>query len=206
MQFVTMLNNVRVLLMKTRDIDVRKKLHNTISIEFLDDDDAVVIDELGLCQGEARIDIAVVNGSIHGYEIKSDSDTLERLPKQMNIYNKVMDTITIVAGKCHVGKIIDLVPEWWGILQAEKVSKDVINLISIREPKNNTQINPYCLAQLLWKEEALDLLTMLGLEKGYLSKPRKIIWNKLANSVPLHQLQLFVRQQLKIRKNHRVVQ
>ncbi|MFZ5598147.1 MAG: sce7726 family protein [Bacillota bacterium] len=189
--------------MKTRDRDVRQKLHEVLSREFLCDDDTIIIDELGLCQGEARIDIAVINGSLHGYEIKSDSDTLERLPRQVDIYNKVLDYITIVTGKNHIDKINDLVPSWWGIQQVEKVSKDKVNMQTIREPGINPEVDPYSLAQLLWKEEALELLTIFGMEKGYISKSRKVIWKRLTEVLTLNELQFHVRQQLKLRSNWR---
>ena len=32
----------------------------------------LIVEELGLCEGAVRIDVAAINGSIHGYEIKSD--------------------------------------------------------------------------------------------------------------------------------------
>ena len=58
-----------------RDVDIRRALRTRVR----DSDDmkeALVVDELGLCQGRARIDLAVVNSSLHGYEIKSERDTL----------------------------------------------------------------------------------------------------------------------------------
>ncbi|MDO7787231.1 sce7726 family protein [Desulforamulus aquiferis] len=192
--------------MKTRDIDVREKLHEVLSRDYLCDDDTIMVDELGLCQGEARIDIAIINGSLHGYEIKSDSDTLERLPRQVDIYNKVLDTVTIVTGKNHIDKVVDLIPPWWGIKQAEKVREDEVELIPIREPGINPKVDPYSLVQLLWKEEALELLTMFGFEKGYVGKSRRVIWKRLAESITLHELQFHVRQQLKLRENWRVAQ
>ena len=191
--------------MKTRDIDIRSELHAALSSRYLNDDDAVIIDELGLCQGEARVDVALVNGVIHGYEIKSDSDSLERLPHQIYVYNRVLDIITIVTGKSHMERIKNLVPEWWGIIQVEKIKKNKVRLVNIREPKENSQIDPYSLVQLLWREEALEILITLGLEKGYLSKSRKEIWKRLASSVNIHDLQFYVRQQLKTRTNWRVV-
>ena len=36
-----------------------------------------IIEELAVCDGEARVDVAVANGRLCGYEIKSDADTLE---------------------------------------------------------------------------------------------------------------------------------
>lgn len=190
---------------KTKDIDVRKKLHDFLSFKLINDEESVLIHELGLCQGEARVDIAIVNGSLMGYEIKSDSDNLERLPGQIEIYNKVMDSVTIVTGKFHTEKVINAVPSWWGIMEAEKLNKEDIELTNVREPRKNLKIDPYSLVQLLWKEEALELLTTLGLEKGCLSKPRKVIWEKLVKNVSLEDLKSYVRQQLKFRGACRAV-
>ena len=36
-----------------------------------------IVDDLGLRHGVARVDVAVVNGIIHGYELKSDKDNLK---------------------------------------------------------------------------------------------------------------------------------
>jgi hypothetical protein len=58
-----------------------------------------IIEELGVVHGKSRIDIAVINGLMHGYEIKSDKDTLQRLPEQMNMYNSVFNKVTLVVGK-----------------------------------------------------------------------------------------------------------
>ena len=60
-----------------RDVDVRRAVHNKILRHHHGQDDTLVLDELGLLGGDTRVDIAVVNGKIHGYELKSDRDTLE---------------------------------------------------------------------------------------------------------------------------------
>jgi hypothetical protein len=65
-----------------RDRDVRQALHRKVLKEHHGDANTLVVDELGLRHGTCRVDIAVVNGFIHGYEIKSDADTLERLPRR----------------------------------------------------------------------------------------------------------------------------
>lgn len=189
--------------MQTRDIDIRNALHTKTLIKHKNDPDTLVVDELGLCQGIVRIDIAVINGSINGYEIKSEKDTLERLPMQIEYYSKVLDTITIVTGECHLDSLYNSLPEWCGIKLAFKTKNDLVSFRSIRKPKKNPQIEPYCLAQLLWRDEALAILTELGIEKGFLSKPRNIIWRKLSDSIPLYSLQDYVRRQLKARSNWR---
>lgn len=54
----------------------------------------VFIEELGICCGQGRIDLAVVNSLFHGYEIKSDRDSLRRLDNQVELYSKVLDRAT----------------------------------------------------------------------------------------------------------------
>ncbi|WP_213996149.1 MULTISPECIES: sce7726 family protein [Tepidanaerobacter] len=189
--------------MKTKDRDIREVLHLNIEETFKNDYDTIIIDELGLCQGESRIDIAVINGLIHGYEIKSESDTLERLPRQIEFYNRIFDTITIVCGKCHIDKIINEIPGWWGVVIAKNNNDNKVDLISIRENGINKNTDPYSIVQLLWKEEALDILMQYDLDKGYHNKSKKIIWERLVESLPIGELKYLVREKLKSRSNWR---
>lgn len=191
-------------MLKTRDIDIRTSLHYFLKREYENDPDALILDELGLCQGEARIDVAVINGSINGFEIKSESDTLERLPKQTEIYNRVFDSVTILTASKFINEIQDIVPNWWGIIRAEKVAESEVHFFSVREPSLNTEIDPFSLAQLLWKDEALEILKERGLQRGYLSKPRSIIWEAIATKLSLDELQYEVRRKLKARQRWRV--
>ncbi len=54
-----------------RDRDVRQALHRKVLKEHHGDADTLVLDELGLRHGICRVDIAVVNGYLHGYESKA---------------------------------------------------------------------------------------------------------------------------------------
>src|SRR5436190_20887953 len=97
------------------DREVRDALHRKVLKEHHGDTSTLVLDELGLRHGTCRVDIAVVNGYLHGYEIKSDSDTLERLPSQVATYGLVLDRATLVVGERHLDKARPFVPQWWGI-------------------------------------------------------------------------------------------
>src|SRR5215472_4149028 len=97
-----------------RDYDVRNALCRKVLAEHFRDPATLVVQELGLWHGDVRVDIAVVNGRFHGFEIKSDTDTLSRLPAQMIAYNNVFDRVTIVAGTKHIEAIGNTVPSWWG--------------------------------------------------------------------------------------------
>jgi hypothetical protein len=183
-----------------RDLDIRGKLHR--SKEFLaqksKDPDTIIIDEFGICEGAARVDVAIINGSINAYEIKSSADTLARLESQISEYGKVFDSATLVVSEKHFKKSKKILPSWWGI---KKVVGDKCDfeIIDDRMPEINQGQDPFAIAQLLWKEEALSILKEKGLAKGYKSKPRKEIWKKLANTLSLEELKYYVRRTLKAR-------
>ena len=185
-----------------RDRDIRTSLRNQLKSHH-DIGDTLLIDELGLCQGSARVDIAVVNGTLGGYEIKSESDTLYRLPNQVRVYSQIFDYVTIVASRLHVEKIGTLIPEWWGI--TEVVSENgQLNFDVIRRAHTNPSVDPYSLAQLLWRDEVATILMDLGFTKGFSGKPRHLLWKKLIESQTLDDLRMCVRQTLKLREGWRV--
>ena len=172
--------------------------------QYKNDKDTLIIPELGLCQGDARVDIAVVNGVIHGYEIKSERDTLNRLSGQQDIYNKVLDYVTVVASSSHIPKIKKTVPKWWGISEA-KYKNDKLTIVDMRPCKKNTTVDPMALVQLLWRDEALSILKEHNFHRGVVSKPRKIIWERLVELLPLDELQDEIRQKIKARQHWRSV-
>lgn len=202
---VTLNKERGVSFLKTKDIDIRLALRESDDIKklCLDDYRTRVIEELGLSRGQSRIDVAVINGHFYGYEIKSDKDNLERLPQQVIEYNKVFDYISIVCGEAHSDKVSDLIPEWWGIIEAFSDENDKVLLSEKRERQANTNQDPFTIAQLLWKDEALGILINLGKEKGVKSKSCKFIWQRLTEVLSLPELKDKVRDALKSRENWR---
>lgn len=181
-----------------RDIDIRRALLSEMKRRHAGDGDTILVQELGICNGAARVDVAVVNGSVHGYEIKSERDTLMRLPVQVNEYNRVFDYVTIVVSAAHLKKVRIAVPKWWGISIAKKTD-DEISLIRVRGPKVNRSLDQFAFAQLLWRDEALEALRTRGLAEGMRSKPREKMWAKLAENLSRQELGEIVRSQLKRR-------
>lgn len=185
-----------------RDTDIRKALRSMVEA-LHDPSETLVLDELEVCQGMARIDLAVVNGLLHGYEIKSDADTLNRLPAQINAYSRVLERVTIVCGRKHLGGIRRMIPKWWGIILAEELGGSV-RLKTIRREYRNPQIDLLSQAQLLWRDEALAALERRELAEGLRSKPRKALWLQLVTRVPSAVSEI-VRESLKARVGWRAV-
>lgn len=186
-----------------RDRDVRKALHSKVLREHHGQANTLVLDELGLRHGTVRVDIAVVNGFLHGYEIKSDADTLDRLPSQVDVYGKVLDRATLVVGERHVEKAKACVPGWWGIKVVCAGPRGGIEFNTVRPVQMNTGIEPLALAELLWRNEVAEILRQRGVPAKVLRQPRGALYNHLANIMPLDELRITIRQQLKARERWR---
>lgn len=185
-----------------RDQDIRQALHASELNAHRGEPDTLVLDELGICQGDFRVDIAVVNGSLHGIEIKSNRDTLSRLPAQAEAYSRVFDSMCIVAGCTHVNRVSQLVPDWWGIRVAES-ARDGVTFHYVRQGEQNQGVDPAALVQLLWRDETLALLNVHGGARGLRGKSRDVLWSALSDRMSHDDLRRAVRQQLKARQGWR---
>lgn len=193
--------------MKIYDADIRKILFDSFynEKEYIDEPDTVVINELDVCAGISRADIVVVNGKIHGYEIKSKQDNLERLPGQIESYNCVFDTMTIVTYKSHLEKVKSIVPRWWGIMCIDEKNGEII-LKNIRKAKENSNVNIQNVAMLLWKDEMIELiLNCSNLTKGYKNKSRFALSQIIQQNIDGKIVQEYVRYVLKNRTNWKAV-
>lgn len=185
------------------DRQVRKAFKATVLRGHLLDPDTLVIDELGLRHGAARVDIAVVNGQILGFEIKSDIDKLDRLPNQAAIFSSVLDRVTLICGQKHTEKAVRIVPEWWGITVAKREGESVIQFDELTPAGDNPAPDPLATVKLLWRTEALSVLEKFEIADGLRSKPRIDIYRRLAGALEPNLLRASVLQQLRSRTNWR---
>src|SRR4051812_41971247 len=101
-----------------RDSDVRAAVLRRLNAEHAGDPNTRIVQEMGVWSGSVRIDVAVINGELCGVELKSDRDTLERLPGQAEIYSRVFDRVELVVGTRHAREARAMVPKWWTITLA----------------------------------------------------------------------------------------
>jgi hypothetical protein len=184
-----------------QDSDIRKLLHPYLKKENKKYKDTIIVDEFDLCSGLSRIDVAVVNGVIHGYEIKSEEDTLIRLPNQITYYNKSLEKISIITNKSHLKQIKQLVPNWWGVLIVKSAGKKNI-ITELRRAKSNPQLDADSLLQILWKDELVSIINKYEIDVSMHLNKRKIrvsIYNSLNVSIISQE----VRSALKSRQNWR---
>ncbi|MBS0155843.1 MAG: sce7726 family protein [Nitrospira sp.] len=180
------------------DSEIRSVLRSQLSKKYAHTSHTVLIEELGLRRGQVRVDLSVVNGLLHGYEIKSDRDSLRRLNGQVELYGKVFDRATLVVGQRHLAEAIDNVPHWWGILLVCQSAKG-LRLKTVRHPRDNPKKDPRTLVELLWLDDALAMLEERNAARGFRGKARWMVWNRICELCSLDEIAKAVRTNLKAR-------
>lgn len=176
----------------------RKKLHGAHLAQ-----DTLVVDELGLKHGLGRADIAVINGQLIGYEIKSENDSLRRIPTQIENYSAIFDKAYVIAESPHLSGLEKLLPEWWGIVLANQGPRGGIHFKNVRVAKTNPSVDNYSVAQLLWRNEVAEELSKLGFSGKVLRQKRSILYGQLVEALDPKVLRNTVRAILRNRKNWR---
>jgi hypothetical protein len=185
------------------DAQIRESFHRKRLRRHHACPDTLVLDELGLKHGRCRADIAVINGQLIGYEIKSNEDCLRRLVEQIKAYSDVFDRATVVVGTKHAEAVYSLVPEWWGIIVSHRGSRGAIWFETARAASLNEGIDLFSVAQLMWKNEAADILTELGTSQKELRQRRAVLYEFLVELLSPAELRRRVRDCLKNRRNWR---
>lgn len=182
-----------------RDPEIRAELHRRLSRRHAGAEEVRIVNEMPVLAGACRIDVAVINGRLEGFEIKSDGDRLGRLPRQAAAYGLVFDRLTVICAECHLDQALATLPAWWGVEVASAIAGRA-QIIRKRQARANPAVKPEAVAQLLWRNEALEALDELGAADGLWSKPRRVLWTALATSMPRHKLRAVVRERLVARR------
>ncbi len=165
---------------------IRETLVSQLRLRLTEGD--VLIEELGVEHGAARVDVALLSDRLMGFEIKSDFDTLDRLARQMHTYHRVFDSLTIVTTVAYARQVEALLPEWWGIIVATPGEGEDVYLTERRPAKRHKHQEAASLASLLWRDEAYGFLVARGGPVVKAKAPRQTIYEAIAKAVPLEQI------------------
>lgn len=147
------------------DKDIRLKMK-----ELYEGTPHLWIDELAIPKKICLADVVIIDkenpGYMHGFEIKSEIDTLKRLELQIPYYSKVFSKCTLIVAEKHEEKAVEMIPDWWGIIVVVPLGFDEfgeilddICLLEVREAKQNpVRLEAKSLLQLLWRTELLSLI------------------------------------------------
>jgi hypothetical protein len=160
----------------------------------------VRIDELPT--GSTRADVVhITEHFMHGYEVKGDGDTLQRVANQLRCYGEVYDFVTFVVTEKHLPKLLLLLPEWVGVQVA---SAEGLRLH--RAAAYNATVERAPLARLLLLEEVKQYLLSLGLVGVSTLRLREVSqFLRTTQLVPLSGLAQYVRLRLMARLPERLL-
>lgn len=185
------------------EVRIRKALRDRHLRHYKTQGEVLVLDELGLAHARSRVDMAVINGYVHGYEIKSAVDKLDRLPRQLDIYRKSLQRLTLVVAPRYLDAVAIAVPKWCGILEVVQGPRGGIGFRRVQRPRTNPDVDPFMLAHLLWREEAIAALTELGTAKRDLNGTRKDLYRLLLEVVSVSELTALIKRSMLQRRSWR---
>jgi hypothetical protein len=146
------------------EAQIRTELKSALPKLFEGVSNARMVEEMGVCSGKARADLAFICESLIGVEIKGPLDTLYRLPRQVEEYSKCFDQMLLVLDRQHLKGAMSIVPKWWGVLVRDEKSPEYK---IVRQPKRNQNVDLNSVLGLLWRDEIAALVSSLvGIEPG----------------------------------------
>jgi hypothetical protein len=156
---------------------------------------AALFEEFPVCR-EGRADLVAVNAALWGYEIKSERDTLNRLPLQIERYECIFDYCTVVAAERHLRYAEQIIPPHWGITAVHGSIGDC-STDEIRTPRRNPNRRIQQIIRLLWKSEWMKVLRAHGVNVPR-NAPVRLVW-KMLGKLPAPDIEESVRNALKYR-------
>lgn len=165
---------------------------------------ALLVEEMEVCSGRARVDLAVIGDHLIGIELKGPKDDVARLPRQVAAYSQCFDRVVLVVHESLAQKARLLIPSWWGLVISQQRG-DQLAYEFERRPRPNPDLDLEALLSLLWRDEIDTLFADL---LGKVPKPRatkKAIRTELLTNVEKPVLHRASLQKLRDRTNWRSV-
>lgn len=154
--------------------------------------EAFLVEEMEVCAGRARIDLAVIGDRLIGIEIKGPRDSVTRLPDQAKAYSECFDQVVLIVHESLAAQACTLIPDWWGVIAGRQVEGRIRYRV-LQHQKTNPNLNLEKVLSLLWREE-IDamLLDLIGSNSRPRATKKSIRAELLAQVEPpiLHQASL----------------
>jgi hypothetical protein len=163
---------------------------------------ALLIEEMEVCAGRARIDIAVIADYLLGIEIKGPKDDVARLPNQVKAYSQCFDRVVLIVHQTLAPKALPLIPSWWGVVIGEQKGCR-IGYSFERRPEANPSLNLDSLLALLWREEIVSMFSEFVGEPASAKASKKKLRAELISQFARPTLHSASLQKLRQRKDWR---
>ena len=141
------------------------------------------LEEVHVCNGNAIADVVAVYKTMHCYEIKGETDSINRIVRQSEYYDQAFCLISLVTTKNHLDRALTIAPEHWGVVVANTSQAGDVRFRHIRGAAKNPHYKPRIALLTLWRSELINFpqANNLNMEKMNRQKIAEII----ASSAPM---------------------
>lgn len=134
--------------------------------------------------GASRADVvAVIDGALLGFEIKSDRDSYTRLKSQTIDYDDFCDMNFLVVGKSHLKHGHEHIPGHWGMIVVWEDETGAVQVEMDQLPAPNPNVSLTNQLSFLWRPELAALQEMNELPV-YKQKSKQFVQQKILEKVP----------------------
>jgi len=156
------------------------------------------LEEVHVCNGNAIADVVAVYKTMHCYEIKGETDSINRIVRQSQFYDQAFPLITLVTTANHLKRAEMIAPRHWGIVIANSIREDSVAFRHVRGATRNPSYLPAVALLSLWRSELINLPNFAGMSLEKMN--RQGIAELIASSVPINAINEIVGQALSARK------
>ncbi|MBV6325383.1 sce7726 family protein [Duganella violaceipulchra] len=114
------------------------------------------LEEVHVCNGNAIADVVAVYKTMHCYEIKGETDSINRIVRQSEFYDQAFPLITLVTTVNHLKRAEVIVPKHWGIMIAKPAHNESVIFKHVRGVTRNPSYLPEIALLSLWRSELIN--------------------------------------------------
>lgn len=155
------------------------------------------LEEIHVCNGNAIADVVAVYKSMHCYEIKGETDSINRIVRQSQFYDQAFPLISLVTTSNHLKKAELLAPKHWGIVIAASTSNDAITFKYVRGATRNPLYAPEIALLSLWRSELINFPNFSNASLDKMNRQK--IAALIASSIPMRAINEIVGETLTAR-------
>ncbi|EHQ5004380.1 sce7726 family protein [Salmonella enterica] len=159
-------------------------------------ENATIINEMVVANWSRRADLAVANGHLQAFEIKSDFDSLKRLDGQLETFTSRFEKVTVVCAPKFTYEIAKKVKSDVGVIEYLNTNKGVRFKI-VQRGRTAVLGNKKVYINFLLKKELQLLLIENG--KKFLFESGREALERIAEQIPLSRIRDFVLKSIKQR-------
>lgn len=113
------------------------------------------LEEVHVCNGNAIADVVAVYKTMHCYEIKGETDSINRIVRQSQFYDQAFPLISLVTTANHLKRAEIIVPAHWGIMLASPSRNGSVSFKYVRGTSRNPSYLPEIALISLWRSELI---------------------------------------------------